>query len=508
MLAGLIQAPSKYDPVRNLDAAQQRAATVLDAMLEAGTIDAKAAAKAKAEPAKLVLTSRTAPTGSWFADWIARYELPKVAGSAQRPMRVRTTLQPDLQQAAQRIVTEALEHQGVTRDVTQAALVAMRPDGAVVAMVGGRDYAESQFNRAVSAQRQPGSAFKLFVFYAALRSGLSVNDLIDASPVEIGTWRPENYGGQQYSRMTLSDAFARSVNSAAVHLAMNVGLENVVKAARDLGVNAPLSKVPSMALGSNEVSLLNLTAAYGSVKARRKLEPWGITAFGAEGTGQRALGPPLENSEHLDHVDELGELLKGVVEKGTGREAALEDGSAAGKTGTSQDYRDAWFVGFSKGLIVGVWVGNDDRSPMKAVTGGSIPAQIWKRFITAAAKLDRAPSPSLAGDSQRSSETMGTQVCNRDACAAAYTSFRASDCTYHSYGGSRKICTKGVGNEKSTPLPSQSNLASMKERASEEVGSDSGARKSPVAASTASAGEAVKRQPELAPWRHEELTPR
>ena len=466
MLAGLIQAPSKYDPIRNLDAAQQRAAMVIDAMLEAGAIDAKAAAKAKSEPAKLAPAPTTAPSGGWFADWIARYELPKVAGSVKRPMRVRTTLQPALQQEAQKIINEALEHQGATRGVSQAALVAMRPDGAVVAMVGGRDYAESQFNRAVSAQRQPGSAFKLFVFYAALRSGFSANDVIDASPIEFGKWQPENYGGQHYGRMPLSDAFARSVNSAAVRIAMDVGLENVVKAARDLGLDAPLAKVPSMALGSNEVTLLDLTGAFASVKARRKLEPWGITAFGAEGTGQRSLGAPLEVAEQLVALDELSGLLRRVVDRGTGRAAALDDGSAAGKTGTSQDYRDAWFIGFSKRLVVGVWVGNDDRSPMQGVTGGSIPAEIWKRFVVAATpKLDRDVEAPVANSSEPFAPTANQPDCDRDACAAAYASFRASDCTYQSYRGARKVCTKSDGHQKSASSSTRQNrIASTGDR--------------------------------------------
>jgi membrane peptidoglycan carboxypeptidase len=176
-------------------------------------------------------------------------------------MRVRTTLQPELQQLAERIVNEALMRPGEARGASQAALVAMRPDGSVVAMVGGRDYGESQFNRAVDAQRQPGSAFKLFVYYAALQAGYSAEDTIDASPVEVGRWRPENYGGQQYGHMTLSQAFAHSVNSAAIRLGMTVGLDKVVAAARELGLEAPLAKVPSMALGTNEVSLLDLTRA-------------------------------------------------------------------------------------------------------------------------------------------------------------------------------------------------------------------------------------------------------
>ena len=249
LLVGLIQAPSRYDPIRNLIAAHRRAALVIDAMLETGAIDATAAEKARARPATLKLSSRTARAGGWYTDWIAKHELPKISGSVQRVMRVRTTLQPDLQQLAERVVNEALMRTGEARGASQAALVAMRPDGSVVAMVGGRDYSESQFNRAVDARRQPGSAFKLFVYYAALQNGYSPDDTIDASPVEVGKWRPENYGGQEYGYMTLSQAFAHSVNSAAIRLGMTVGLDKVVAAARELGLVAPLAKVPSMGPG-------------------------------------------------------------------------------------------------------------------------------------------------------------------------------------------------------------------------------------------------------------------
>jgi penicillin-binding protein 1A len=316
-----------------------------------GAIDATAAEKARARPATLKLSSRTARAGGWYADWIAKHELPKIAGSVQRVMRVRTTLQPELQQLAERVVNEALMRTGEARGASQAALVAMRPDGSVVAMVGGRDYSESQFNRAVDAQRQPGSAFKLFVYYAALQTGYSPDDTIDASPVEVGRWRPENYGGQEYGYMTLSQAFAHSVNSAAIRLGMTVGLDKVLAAARELGLDAPLAKVPSMALGTNEVSLLDLTGAFASVRAGHpKLEPWGIAAFGPEGTGLRSLGAPKPSIPELAHHREMTRLLQDVVDHGTGRAAALDDDSVAGKTGTSQDYRDAWFCGFQQGL--------------------------------------------------------------------------------------------------------------------------------------------------------------
>jgi penicillin-binding protein 1A len=455
MLAGLIQAPSKYNPTRDLNAAQARAAMVIDAMLEAGAIDEAAAAKAKAEPATLKLSPRTARAGSWFADWIAKHEVPKIAGSLGRALRVRTTLQPEVQQLAERIVNEALSDPEEARGAGQAALVAMRPDGAVVAMVGGRAYEESQFNRAVDAQRQPGSAFKLFVYYAALRNGYTLESRIDASPIEVGGWKPDNYGGQQFGRMPLSQAFAQSVNSAAVRLGGTVGLDEVVLAARDLGLDAPLTKVPSMALGTNEVNLLDLTGAFASVRAARpRLEPWGIAAFGPEGAGLRTLGPPTTASDALPKHEDLTRLLREVVARGTGRAAALDDGEAAGKTGTSQDYRDAWFVGFNHALVVGVWAGNDDRTPMQGVTGGSLPAVIWKRFVSAATPLVDRPSEAVATHSAAPATaepapvvlpTVASQPqCDHSACAAEYSSFRASDCTYQPLGGGpRRLCEKG-----------------------------------------------------------------
>jgi penicillin-binding protein 1A len=355
-------------------------------------------------------------------------------------------LQPQVQQLAQNSIEHVLSRKGKALGVSQAALVAMRADGAVIALVGGRDYNASQFNRAVDAQRQPGSAFKLFVYYAALRNGFSPDQIIDASPIEIGKWQPENYGGQEYGRMSMEQAFAISVNSAAIRLAMTVGLDNVVAAARELGLDAPLAKVPSMALGTNEVNLLNLTGAFASVRAgRAKLEPWGITAFGQEEAGLRSLGAPSRPVRDLQRQSETTRLLQAVVEYGTGRAAAGGTETVAGKTGTSQDHQDAWFVGFNQALVVGVWVGNDDRTPMKGVVGGSLPAEIWKQFVEAATPIvDASSRLELArGNSEPSSAPVGDQPqCDQSACAAAYRSFRASDCTYQSYGGSRKLCMK------------------------------------------------------------------
>jgi 1A family penicillin-binding protein len=474
MLAGLIKAPTPYNPLAHPQEAQARAAAVLDAMVDTGAIDAKVAAAAKAKPAVARLTPQTAPASSWFADWVGT-QAAALARQNISTMRVRTTLIPEVQQLAQDTLNNVLAREGRRMGVSQGALVAMRSDGAVVAMVGGRDYGASQFNRAVDAKRQPGSSFKLFVYMTALRKGYSPQDIVDASPVDIKGWEPENYGGGQYGRMTLADAFAHSINTAAVRLAMQVGLNDVIATARDLGVDSPLSPTPSLALGAYGVSLLDMTGAFASVKAdRKRLKPWGIAAMGAANGATLQAAQPLAPTQTLEPYQRpMIELLRGVVVAGTGRGAALP-GFAAGKTGTSQDYRDAWFLGFNDSLVVGVWVGNDDNSPMHRVTGGSLPASIWRQFVSAATPLvDQQPQvaavpapqqvsnpPTPQSDDLAARATEVTQappiqasnaICDVQACSGMYRSFRASDCTYQPYwGGGRQVC--GMNARQMTPV--------------------------------------------------------
>jgi membrane peptidoglycan carboxypeptidase len=432
---------------------------VIDAMRENGAIDAPAAADAKAHPATPHLSTRVARSGSWFADWIGK-EAAGVTGASAGSMRVRTTLDPGLQKLAEQAVAAILDKEGARRHASQAALVAMRPDGAVVAMVGGRDYRASQFNRAVNAQRQPGSSFKLFVYLAALRNGYSLDDAIDASPIDINGWEPDNYGERHYGRVPLAQAFAQSINTAAARLGQQVGLDQVIAAARDLGVASALPKVPSLPLGTAELNLLELTAAFAAVRAdKMPIKPWGISGLGAEGQPRlQSMGPPIAATKSLGPYREpMLELLEDVVQYGTGRAAAL-DGFSAGKTGTSQRYRDAWFIGFTDALIVGVWVGNDDRTPMDRVTGGSLPAAIWKRFMTGAqtivardeempaeapAAAYAAPPADQAPAEQAATEpTQQARACDYAACGH-YRSFRASDCSYQPYdGGPRRVCVK------------------------------------------------------------------
>jgi penicillin-binding protein 1A len=459
LLAGLIKAPSRYNPLRNLSAARERAEVVLDAMVDNGAIDRRTAQEAKTHPAVLAHPALESEGTTWFSDWVSQ-EAQEVTGLLTGTVHVATTLVPELQTVAQKAVNDALA-QNARLHVSQGALVAMRPDGAVVAMVGGRDYRESQFNRAVQAQRQPGSAFKLFVYLAAVRQGLGPDDTISAAPIEVGNWSPDNYRARQYGTVTLADAFAQSINTAAVRLSRKVGMEHVIKAARDLGIESPLPDVPSLALGTADVSLMEMTAAYAAIIAgHAPVRPWGITSF-ASGERPRlmSIGPPLGPQRPLGAAqDKMIAFLKLPIERGTARNAAL-DQPAGGKTGTAQNYRDAWFIGFTDSLVVGVWVGNDDRTPMDRVTGGSIPASIWKTFMTQAAPILAAknqvpaelrqpqeqketprpepPSPNAADRNDGSEQAQ----CDYRACGAKYQSFDPADCTYQPYDGrSRKRC--------------------------------------------------------------------
>lgn len=441
MLAGLLKAPSQLNPIDNFDGARQRTTTVLDAMVENGKLNPDEAKAAKAEFAALHVTAPTPRAGSWFADWVSG-QAREIAGPSPGSITVRTTLIPRLQQAAEAAVKRALDEEGVTRGVSQAALVAMTPDGAVVAMVGGRDYRASQFNRAVAAMRQPGSTFKLFVFYAALKKGFTLGDQIDDRPIEIDGWSPENSSGRYRGRVTVAEAFARSLNAATVALAQAVGIDNVAAAAKELGIDAVLAKGPALALGASEVNLLDLTGAYASVRAGRSpIEPWGIIDFQGEAQPRAfRIGPQIKPSVDIsDYQQDLITLLQLVVERGTGR-AASPGVFAAGKTGTSQNNRDAWFVGFTEPLVAGVWVGNDDGAPMKGVTGGDLPARIWREFMQVAL-AEPTTNPDLGtGDVTGGNEE--AQSCNIPACSQNYRSFRVSDCSYQPYRGPRQICEK------------------------------------------------------------------
>jgi penicillin-binding protein 1A len=409
MLAGLVQAPSRLAPTRDLRAAQRRSRLVLQAMADTGVItQARARATASARP---IRTSRSrVPTGTYFADWVA----PAAADAFESTfgqVKVRTTLDADLQRLAVRAVGSP------SLNGAQAALVAMRPDGRVVAMVGGRSYADSPFNRATQARRQPGSAFKLFVYLAALRNGWTPDSMIDDTPITIDGWSPANNDGVYRGRITLEEAFARSSNAATVRLSESVGRANVLRAARDLGIRSPLPDTPSVALGTAGVSLLELTGAYAAVASGRyPVAPSGLPPVSAEASANDLTAAFFLRGGRLDEDRDwkpMLDMLWSAANTGTGRRAALRV-PTFGKTGTSQENRDALFVGFAGDLVVGVWVGRDDnRSLGKNVSGGTTPAQIWRSFMTSALAVDgrssdalpddyRAPSRQPANPAQRS----------------------------------------------------------------------------------------------------------
>lgn len=385
MLAGLVQAPSRLAPTRNLKLAQKRSRLVLAAMADTGAIS-EARARAVV-PARPVAQRSKVPTGTYFADWVAP-AAQKAFEADFGEVKVRTTLDADLQRLAVRAINRAAIGDA------QAAIVAMRPDGRVVAMVGGRSYKASPFNRATQARRQPGSAFKLFVYLAALRAGWTPESMIEDRPITIGGWSPANSDGVYRGSITLREAFARSSNAATVRLSESVGRANVLRAARELGVSSPLPNSPSVALGTAGVSLLELTAAYAAIAGGRyPVEPRGLALAGEdEGfAGFFRRGGTLDRRR--DWAPML-DLLWEAANKGTGRRAALAV-PTFGKTGTTQGNRDALFVGFAGDLVVGVWVGRDDNQSLGKITGGTAPARIWRSFMVPALAIDRRPGPPL-----------------------------------------------------------------------------------------------------------------
>lgn len=383
MLAGLVKAPSRLAPTTNLKGARARQAVVVAAMEDAGFLTK---AEADAVQPQRVLASRptTLPSGTYFADWVLP-EARDQAGEIKTEATVQTTLNPRLQRIAERTVRSA----GLSQ--AQVALVAMRPDGRVVAMVGGKDYSKSPFNRATQARRQPGSAFKLFVYLAALRSGMTPDSTIEDEPVDIAGWKPRNSDGRYLGKITLRQAFARSSNVAAARLTQAVGVKSVIKAARDLGITTPIPNEATIGLGTSTVSLLELTAAYAAVAN----ESYPVAARGLNDVKDRGWYQSLTDRKtgfaSAVH-DGMLDLLSSSIKTGTGRQAMLTV-DAYGKTGTTQDSRDALFVGFARDLVVGVWVGNDDNTPNPGLSGGGVPARIWRAFMQSALDIPPVAAP-------------------------------------------------------------------------------------------------------------------
>ena len=398
LLAGLVKSPTRLAPNRNFDGAEQRAKIGLAAMAELGFISAANERVAIARPPRIVAQAGNGAV-NYVADWIMD-ALNDVLGHIDEDIVVQTTIDADLQASAEKSLTEELAAKSAKSNVGQGAIVAMTPDGAVRAMVGGRNYAESQFNRAVAAKRQPGSAFKPFVYLTALEHGLTPDSVREDRPIKIKGWQPENYGREYFGPVTLTKALAMSLNTVAVRLTMEFTPMSVIRTAHRLGISSKLEPNASIALGTSEVSVLELVGAYAPfANGGYAIVPHVIERVSTDkgkvlyAHSEQQLGRIIE----ARYVGMMNEMMAQTLTIGTAHKASLPGWPAAGKTGTSQDFRDAWFIGYTGRLVTGVWLGNDDGSPTKKVTGGGMPVEIWSRFMRDA--LQGVPVANLPGSS-------------------------------------------------------------------------------------------------------------
>jgi penicillin-binding protein 1A len=383
MLAGLVKSPSRLAPTRNFDGAERRAQVVLNTMAAAHFISPTAASEAMARPVKVV--PQVASAANYVADWIMDV-LDDHIGRVEEDLVVETTIDPALQTAAEAALTDELAQKGAKYNVAQGAIVTMTPDGAVRALVGGRDYSQSQFNRAVSAKRQPGSAFKPFVYLTALERGLTPDTIREDKPIAVKGWRPENYHRDYRGAVTLTQALALSLNTVAVRLTLELGPRAVVKTAHRLGIASKLEPNASIALGTSEVSLMELTGAYAVfANGGFAVAPHVIERVRSAAGKVLYVRPEEKFGRVIDPrpAAMLNAMMQETVRSGTATHADLPGWTAAGKTGTSQDFRDAWFIGYTSRLVTGVWLGNDDSSPMRRTTGGGLPVEIWSRVMKA-----------------------------------------------------------------------------------------------------------------------------
>jgi len=384
-LAGLVRSPSRLAPTRNPDGAEKRAQVVLAAMMDMKFITDDMAKVALMQPAHAIKAPGAGSVG-YVADWVMDV-LDDLIGRVEQDIVVETSVDPTLQAAAEAALIDELVKNGAKAGVGQGAVVALSPDGAVRALVGGKNYAESQFNRAVAAKRQPGSAFKPFVYLTAIERGLTPDTVREDKPITVKSWHPENYSREYFGPVSLTKALALSLNTVSVRLTMEFGPTAVMRTAHRLGISSKLEPNASLALGTSEVSVLELVGAYAAfANGGIAVTPHVIERV------RTANGKLLyeRKDDNLGRIIEeryagmMNAMMQETLLSGTARKAELPGWPAAGKTGTSQDFRDAWFIGYTGHLVAGVWLGNDDSSPTKKTTGGGIPVEIWSKFMKAA----------------------------------------------------------------------------------------------------------------------------
>ena len=395
-LAGLMKAPTKLAPNRNPEGASERAAQVITAMAKEGYITEAMAQLALSRPAKAV-REEGAGTINYVADYVMD-TLDDTVGAIDDDIIVSTSLAPAMQMAAEKALTEELDLKGGKFGVSQGALVSMDANGGIKALVGGRNYADSQFNRAVSAKRQPGSSFKPFVYLAALEHGLTPDTLREDGPLSVKGWQPENYSHEYFGNVTLTKALSLSLNTVAVRLGQEVTPKIVVKTAHRLGIQSELQPNASLPLGTSEVSPLELVSAYAPfANGGIGVQPHIINKVRTTDGKVLYLRKGANFGRVIDpqYVAMMNTMMQETLLTGTARKAELPGWQAAGKTGTSQDYRDAWFVGYTSALVTGVWLGNDDASPTKKTSGGNLPVEIWSRYMKTA--LQGTPVSPLPG---------------------------------------------------------------------------------------------------------------
>src|SRR5258705_5640470 len=366
MLAGLVKSPSRLAPNRNPEGAEKRAQTVLTAMADAKFITEPQAQVAIGHPSYNVKAAG-AGTVNYVADWIGEV-LDDLIGQIDQNIVVETSIDPKLQAIAEASIIDELAAKSVKFNVSQGALVAMTPDGAVRAMVGGRNYADSQYNRAVTAKRQPGSAFKPFVYLTAIEAGMTPETIRQDPPLDVKGWKPENYGHEYFGAVTLTQALAMSLNTGAVRLGLEVGAKNVVRTAHRLGISSKLEANASIALGTSEVSVIELVGAYAPfANGGRGVSPHVVTKIRTSEGKVLYVRPADHLGQVVEprHVAMMNTMMQETLLSGTARKAEIPGWMAAGKTGTSQDFRDAWFIGYTANLVTGVWLGNDDKSPTR-----------------------------------------------------------------------------------------------------------------------------------------------
>ena len=424
-LTGILPRPSAYNPATNPQAAEARALLVLDAMVNQGYITQEESHTAHTTPAA-VQAADYIPAKQYAIDWIIE-QLPLLAKNFDKSIIIETTIDPVVQTDAEQALRQRLTENAKKLKVSQGAVVVLATNGAVKALVGGRSYKGSQYNRVTKAKRQPGSAFKPFVYLAALQQGYKPDSVETDEPIRIGNWSPENYKHKYMGPVTLETAFAQSLNSVAAKLANDVGPAAVAKLAHTLGIISPLGKDVSLALGTSEVSLLELTSAYAPfANGGEVVQPFVVNRIITRDGDvlYERLGSGLGKLVNDYDVGAMNTLFRAVVRRGTATKAQFGDFDIGGKTGTSQNYRDAWFVGFTSHYVAGVWLGNDDNTPTRNVTGGSLPALIWKDVMEPAhANLASLPLPGdiapVADDLLVSQNETGPEVLEQDEIVVA-----------------------------------------------------------------------------------------